>query len=209
MTSFVVIPPQNKVVGGFIGFTPSVRPSCILCPLCSAYSSGWIHFILIQCTSYHATSESVLRVMFLAKFKNLNFWQIFKICNFVLLWLGIWCESLVWVIMRQQGVSQNAGILVVLVSSKFHWSFVPKCPIDNNPALVQILKPQFSSMVSLLISRFNYNSSGNRSCRNQNLISVCTLKQSSRDTSCGLINTNRTEICLDQNGNTLQCINIS
>ena len=54
---------------------------------------------------------------FLAKFKNLKFWQFFKICNFdfVLFWLGIWCESLVWVIMGRRGVSQNAGVLVVLV----------------------------------------------------------------------------------------------
>ena len=28
--------------GGYIGFTPSVRPSRIPCPLCSIYSSGWI-----------------------------------------------------------------------------------------------------------------------------------------------------------------------
>ena len=38
---------------GYIGFTrsvrlPSVRPSRIPCPLCSAYSSGWIHLILIH-----------------------------------------------------------------------------------------------------------------------------------------------------------------
>ena len=58
-------------------------------------------------------------VKFLAKFQNLNFWQFFDICNFdfVFFWLGIWCESLVWVIMRQRGVSQNAGVLVVLVVS--------------------------------------------------------------------------------------------
>ena len=48
----LVIPPHNKVVGGVYWFhsirssvRPSVHPSRILCPLCSAYSSGWIHFI--------------------------------------------------------------------------------------------------------------------------------------------------------------------
>ena len=50
----LLYPPHNEVVGGYIGFTPSVRPSVrpsvprpsrITCPLCSAYSSGWIHFI--------------------------------------------------------------------------------------------------------------------------------------------------------------------
>ena len=47
----------TKLLGGYIGFTPSVRlsvrpsvpcPSRILCPLCSFYSSGWIHFIFIH-----------------------------------------------------------------------------------------------------------------------------------------------------------------
>ena len=32
-------------------------------------------------------------------------------------WFGIWCESLVWVIMGWRGVFQNAGVLVVLVCS--------------------------------------------------------------------------------------------
>ena len=48
----------------------------------------------------------------------------FKICNFAffLFWLGIWCGSLVWVIMGLGvggwgggGVSHNTGVLVVLV----------------------------------------------------------------------------------------------
>ena len=45
-------------------------------------------------------------VKFLAKFHYLNFWQIFQLCNFdfVLFWLGIWYESIVWVIMGWQGV---------------------------------------------------------------------------------------------------------
>ena len=41
-----------------------------------------------------------------AKFKKLNFWQIFQICCFdlVLFWLGIWYESIVWLIMGWWGV---------------------------------------------------------------------------------------------------------
>ena len=102
----------NEVVGGYIGFTSSVRlsvrpsvprPSRIPCPLCSFYSSGWIHFIFMHLIK--ATSEGVSHAKFLAKFWNLKFWQFFKICNFdfVLFWLGIWCESLVWVIMGRRG----------------------------------------------------------------------------------------------------------
>ena len=52
--SLLLYPPHNENVGGYIGFTPSVHPSVrpsvrpssrIPCPLCSAFSSGWIHFI--------------------------------------------------------------------------------------------------------------------------------------------------------------------
>ena len=97
---FLLYPPHNEVVGGYIGFSLSVRPpiprpSRITCLLCRAYTSGWIHFIFIHLTKQ---LQKVGRMLsFLAKFQNLNFWQFFKICNFdfVLFWLGIWCESLV------------------------------------------------------------------------------------------------------------------
>ena len=76
----------------------SIRPSLIPCPLCSAYSSGWILFPFIH--SYQATSGGA---PCLAKLQTLNFREFFKICNFVLFWLRIWCESLVWVIMGLRG----------------------------------------------------------------------------------------------------------
>ena len=53
----LIIPPHNEVVVGVYWFhsvRPSVRPSRIPCPLCSFYSSGWIHFIFY--TSYKGTS---------------------------------------------------------------------------------------------------------------------------------------------------------
>ena len=42
---------------------------------------------------------------FLVKLNKMNFWQFFKTCNFdfVLFWLGIWCESWVRVIMGRRG----------------------------------------------------------------------------------------------------------
>ena len=51
-------------------------------------------------------------------------------CNFdfVLFWFGIWCESPVWVIMGWRGVSQNAGVLVVLVWKFFRWRRAPSAP---------------------------------------------------------------------------------
>ena len=104
----IIIPPHNEVVGGgYIGFTPSVRPSVrpvsvphpvsgggggggggilvslrpsvrpsvpcpsrIPCPLCSFYSSGWIHFIFIHLIKQ---LQRVCRV--------LSFLQNFKIWN--------------------------------------------------------------------------------------------------------------------------------
>ena len=107
VTAFI-IPPAQRSCWGYIGFTPSVRPSRISCPLCSAYN--WIHFIFIHLI------KQLQKVCGVKSFLQ-NFWQFFKICNFdfVLFWLGIWCKSLVWVIMGRRRVSQNAGVLVVLV----------------------------------------------------------------------------------------------
>ena len=47
--------------------------------------------------------------MFVSKFKNLKFWGIIWICNFdfVIFWLGIQYDSMVWVIMRRRGVSSE------------------------------------------------------------------------------------------------------
>ena len=61
----LLYPPNNEVVGGYIGFTPSVRPSVRLsvrpsvcpsrlpCPLCNIYTSGWILSILVTNDHYH------------------------------------------------------------------------------------------------------------------------------------------------------------
>ena len=86
--SRLIIPAaQRSCWGGgggiLVSFRPSVRPSRISCALCSTQSPG---------------------VKLFAKFQNLNFWHFFKFYNFdfVLFWLGIWCESLVWVIMGRR-----------------------------------------------------------------------------------------------------------
>ena len=115
--SFIIPFAQQSCWGvyWFHSVRPSVHPS-----VPHPVSALWhLHFWLDPFhiyTSYQVTSEGVPRVKLLAKFQNLNFWQFFQICNFdfVLFWLGIWCESLVWVIMGQRRVSQNASILIVL-----------------------------------------------------------------------------------------------
>ena len=119
MTGHYYTPAQWSCWGvyWFHSVRRSVHPSRIPCPLCSACSSGWIHFIFIYLIKQ---LQKVCMCKVSGKiFKNLNFWQFFKICNFdfVLFWFGIWCESLVWVIMGWRGVSQNAGVLVVLVQT--------------------------------------------------------------------------------------------
>ena len=65
-TAYSFIPSAQRSCWGYIGFTPSVRPSRIPCPLCSTYSSGCIHFIFI-----HLIKQ--LQKKFIAKFPNLNF----------------------------------------------------------------------------------------------------------------------------------------
>ena len=110
---FSLYPPHNEVVGGLYWFHP-VRPSRIPWPLCSAYSSDWIYLIFIHLITQDVSGVSREKVF--AKFQNLYFWQFFNV-DFVFFWLGIWCESLVWGIMGRRGVSQNAGVLVVLVLS--------------------------------------------------------------------------------------------
>ena len=119
-------PRTTKLFGGIlVSLTPSVHPAS---PVRSVTPTVLVGSILYY-TSIQATSEGVSHVKFLAQFQNLNFWQFLKICNFdfVLFWLGIWCESLVWVNMGRLGVSQNAGVLV-LVYTRFmfsQWSQVP------------------------------------------------------------------------------------
>ena len=63
----------------------------------------------------------------------MNFWQFFKICNFVLFWLGIWCESLVWVIMGWQG--RGVGISERRCSSCSSYSCLSWGRISNTCAI--------------------------------------------------------------------------
>ena len=110
----------TKLFGGYIGFTLSVRPSVrpSVCPASRVPSLA--PTVLVGPFSYFYILSSNFRRCVLCKVtcKIWNFGNFFKICNFdfVFFWLGIWCESLVWLILGRWGVvSQNAGILVVLV----------------------------------------------------------------------------------------------
>ena len=50
-------PSNNEVVGGYIGFTPSVRLFRLRCPLCNIYSSGWILSIPWEGVSHTMTFD--------------------------------------------------------------------------------------------------------------------------------------------------------
>ena len=68
---------------------------------------------------FHSVRPSVRPSVRSSRVKNWNFGNFLNNFNFdfVLFWLGIWCESPVWVIMGRRGVYQNAGVLVVLVNA--------------------------------------------------------------------------------------------
>ena len=115
-------PSHNEVVGGILvslrlsvrlSVCPSVCPASRVRSVAPTVLVGSIPFY----TYHQATSEGVSRVKFLAQLQTLIFWQFFIICSFdfVLFWLRIWCESLVWVIMGRRRVSQNTCVLVLLV----------------------------------------------------------------------------------------------
>ena len=119
VVSFKLIIPHNEVYW-FHSVRLSVRPS--VHPTSRVHSV--VPTVLVGSMSYlYILSSNFMRCVACKFFlQNLNFWQFFKLCNFyfVLFQLGIWCESLGWVIMGQRGVSHNAGILVVLVEAEWH-----------------------------------------------------------------------------------------
>ena len=75
---------------------PSVRLWTKSCPLCISNNT---HRILVIFT--HLIKQLHVCSLYFFKIQNLNFWQIIWFCNFdfVLFWLRIQYESIVWVIM--------------------------------------------------------------------------------------------------------------
>ena len=100
-------PAQSKVVGGYMTRFHSVRPSRILCPLCSTYSSGWIHFI-----SMHLIKQLQKVCCLYSWMQTFIIWIFGNFSKFVTLNLS--CFDLGSDVNHgAAGVSQNAGILVV------------------------------------------------------------------------------------------------
>ena len=84
----------TKLLGGYIGFTPSVHPS--VCPASRVHSVA--PTVLVGSISYLYNLSSNFRkcvtCKFSGKISKFEFLAFFIICNFdfVLFWLGIWCE---------------------------------------------------------------------------------------------------------------------
>ena len=96
-----------------IKFSKDVCPASRVCSVAATVLVGFISCLYILSSNFRRCVTFNLFV----KCQDWQFFKFFKFCNFdfILFWLGIWCESLEWVIMGRQGVSQNAGVLVVLV----------------------------------------------------------------------------------------------
>ena len=70
----------------------SVRPSRIPCPLCNAYSSGWIHFI------YTRLIKQLQKVCRMYSFlQNLKIWIFGNFLKFVTLTLSCFHLDLMWI----------------------------------------------------------------------------------------------------------------
>ena len=80
--AFHYTPEQQSCWGvyWFHSVCPSIRPSRILCLLCSAYSSGWIHFIF---THLIKQPQKVCRVLSFSQ--NLKIWNFGNFSKFVTL----------------------------------------------------------------------------------------------------------------------------
>ena len=98
---------------------PSVHPPRIPCLLCSAYSSGWIHFIfnILLCNFRKCVASKIS-----CKISKLKFLAIFlKFETLTLTWDLKWItavsnhEAVGVVGVVGVEVSQNAGVLIVLV----------------------------------------------------------------------------------------------
>ena len=106
-------PHTTKLLGGvLVSLRPSVRPASRVRSVVPTVLVGSISYLCILSSNFRRCVSCKVFC------KILKFWifgNFFKMCNFGLFWLEIWCESLVWVIMGRWGGSQNAGVLVVLV----------------------------------------------------------------------------------------------
>ena len=101
MTLLIIPSLQRSWKGGIlVSPFPSVRPS--ICPsvdriLSALYLQQYLPDPFLMYTSYQATSECVLQVMVLLKFKNWNFGKFFKFVTWTFLlltWDPIWLNSM-------------------------------------------------------------------------------------------------------------------
>ena len=101
ITPAIIIPAAQRSCLGSIGFTPFARPSSRVRSVAPTVLVGSISCLYILSSNFRRC------VLCKGSCKNsdVKFLAFFLICNFdfVLFWLGNWCESLVWAIMGGGG----------------------------------------------------------------------------------------------------------
>ena len=130
MTKLFFIPSTSpKLKGGYTGFTLTVCPSASL-SVCEQNSVRSVSStILTGSISYLQILSSNFRRCVACKIfptsKNLKFWQILWICyfDFVLFWIGIQYESIVWVTRMWNMISSPAKPTMCLEQKSENFNF--------------------------------------------------------------------------------------
>ena len=127
----LIIPPTRQSCWRYIGFTPSLHPSvcasvcpsCIPCPLWRTYSFGCIYFIFTHLIKQLQKMSSMWCC--LHNFNIKIFGNFFKFVTLTLSCFVVLTWDLIWITSMGDhgvaGVSQNAGVLDVLVFILYWW----------------------------------------------------------------------------------------
>ena len=131
---YLIFVPANEVGRGHRkGERASVHLWTESCPLCIFHNilTGSISYL----PSYQGTSEGVPCVNIFCKIPKFEFLAIFKICNFdfILFWLGIQYESIVWTNMGRRVVfsecwcsSYSSSRIFYMISFKIYYLLFPQ-----------------------------------------------------------------------------------
>ena len=116
---YLIIPPHNEVVEGYICFTPSVSPTSRVCSVAPTVLDGSISYLYLLSSRFAVSKlfRKISKFEFLANLKKIT------LTLSSLTWDLMWITS-----MGNHGVgwwglevSQNAGVLVVLIIIGIPW----------------------------------------------------------------------------------------
>ena len=116
---YLILPPHNEVVEGYICFTPSVSPTSRVCSVAPTVLGGSISYLYLLSSRFAVSKlfRKISKFEFLANLKKIT------LTLSSLTWDLMWITS-----MDNHGVgwwglevSQNAGVLVVLIIIGIPW----------------------------------------------------------------------------------------